>query len=562
EGVFTGSYCINPLTETLMPIYIANFVLVEYGTGAVMAVPAHDQRDFEFAKKYGIDIKVVINPEGKVLDPETMEEAFTEEGVMIDSGPFDGHSSAEAKAEVTAYLEKLGKGIEKENYKLRDWGISRQRYWGCPIPVVYCEGECGPEPVPVKEADLPVKLPDDVDFKADTGIFSPLAAVDEFVKTTCPGCGGPARRETDTMDTFVDSSWYFLRYISPQMTDAPFDKTEAEYWMPVDQYIGGIEHAVMHLLYARFFMKAVRDLGLADIDEPFEKLLTQGMVCMETLSCAEHGYLEPSEVKDKKCVACGNSATVGRVEKMSKSKKNTIDPDGIIKRYGADTTRLFSLFAAPPERDLDWNEDGVEGSYRFLSRVWRLVIDNEELLKNSAAYDSKANKSDKLEGAGKDLNRKTHETISKVTRDIEDRFHFNTAISAVMELVNQLYQFDRSVSHGAGLFKEAVDSVLVLLSPFAPHITEELWQRVGGEGYLFDHPWPAFSEEATRKAELSLVVQINGKVRSKVIVAVDASKEEVERITMADEKIVEWIGDKQLRKFIYVPGKIINLVVG
>ena len=558
EGVFTGAWCVNPLTDERMPIYVANFVLMEYGTGAVMAVPAHDQRDFEFAKEYNLDIKVVINPQGARLDPSTMEEAFTDDGVMTDSAPFDGQGNREAAGGIIKLLEDKGAGSEAVNYKLRDWGISRQRYWGCPIPVIYCK-ECGTVPVP--DDALPVLLPADVDFAA-SGALSPLATNEAFVNCRCPKCDAPATRETDTMDTFVDSSWYFLRYLSPKLETAPFDKEDASFWMPVDRYIGGIEHAVMHLLYARFFTKVVRDLGLITFDEPFTHLLTQGMVCKETLKCKEHGYLLPEEVQDKKCLICNSAVTVGRVEKMSKSKKNVIDPDNIIEKYGADTTRLFTLFASPPTKDLDWSEEGVEGSYRFLSRVWRLVIDHEDMLKASEGFTGV------VEGdeTSKELHRKTHETIQKVSRDIEKRFHFNTAISAIMELVNMLYLYkaEQETMKGdeaAALFKEAVEAMILLLSPFAPHITEELWARIGSSESIFERGWPDFDPLAIEVDEVEVVVQINGKVRSKVWVKAGAEKDEVEAAVMNDEIVLKWVDGNTVKKFIYIPGKIANLVV-
>ncbi len=558
EGLFTGAYCTNPLTGDRVPIYAANFVLMGYGTGAVMAVPAHDQRDFEFASEYGLPVKVVIQPEGAELDSETMTEAYTEPGLMVSSGPFDGLLSTVAKEKITELLEKKEAGRKDTNYRLRDWGISRQRYWGCPIPIIYCQ-ECGAVPVP--EDQLPVLLPEDVDFKAKG--LSPLESSKAFVNTNCPKCNGEARRETDTMDTFVDSSWYFLRYLSPQKDDSPFDPVDAAKWMAVDQYIGGIEHAVMHLLYARFFTKAVRDLGLIDFDEPFIKLLTQGMVCKETAKCAKCGYLTPADSEGGKCAKCGADVDIGRVEKMSKSKKNVIDPDHIIKRYGADTTRLFTLFASPPTKDLDWSEEGVEGSSRFLNRVWRLVIDNEVILKKTEPFSGKAGE---LKSEARNLHRKTHETIQKVTDDIERRFHYNTAISAIMELVNTLYLTTADGEplkdiETARTFKEAVSSVVLLLSPFAPHISEELWLRIGGEGRASEQQWPTFDKEALVKDEINVVVQINGKVRAKLSLPASVTKEEVEEITKTDENVLKWIEGKTIRKFIYIPQKLVNLVV-
>ncbi|MBI4949378.1 MAG: leucine--tRNA ligase, partial [Deltaproteobacteria bacterium] len=555
EGVFTGAYCVNPLTGDKVPVYVANFVLMEYGTGAVMAVPAHDQRDFEFAKVYGLPIKVVINPPGKTLDAATMNEAYVEDGVMVNSGPFDSTPNTGAMEGIIDLIEEKRAGKRSINYKLRDWGISRQRYWGCPIPVIYC-AKCGTVPVPLEE--LPVILPEDVKLTGKG--FSPLD-VPSFTEVKCPKCVGPARRETDTMDTFVDSSWYFLRYISPEEKDLPFKKDEAGYWMPVDQYIGGIEHAVMHLLYARFFTKALRDLGLHTADEPFTNLLTQGMVCKEILKCPEHGYIYPEESKDGKCVHCGKGVEVGAVEKMSKSKKNVIDPDRIIERYGADTTRLFSLFAAPPEKDLDWSEDGVEGAYRFLGRVWRLVVENTEALVGVEPLKSVS------DGPAKEVHSATHRTIDKVTRDIEERFHFNTAISAVMELVNLLYQFRPSLegkgkgSAEARSFREAIESVVLLIAPFAPHISEELWSRLGYTTPVYKTPWPAVDEAALVMAEATVVIQINGKVRSKVNVPVDSSEEVVRASVMKDEKAAGWITGKEIKKFVYVPNKIVNIVV-
>ncbi|MBE9528778.1 MAG: leucine--tRNA ligase, partial [Proteobacteria bacterium] len=552
-----------PLTDERVPVYVANFVLMGYGTGAVMAVPAHDQRDFEFAKKYGLPVKPVINPEGEVLQAEQMEEAYTDAGIMTGSAEFDGLKNTDAKAAIVKLLSEKKAGEEAVNYKLRDWGISRQRYWGCPIPVIYCE-ECGTQPVP--DSDLPVLLPEDVKFAGAT--LSPLESSESFVTAVCPKCGKDGKRETDTMDTFVDSSWYFLRYVSPKNTDLPFDSEEVSRWLPVDQYIGGVEHAVMHLLYARFFTKALRDMGLLSVDEPFKNLLTQGMVCKETERCATHGYLLPEEVVDGKCKTCGATVEVGSVEKMSKSKKNVIDPDAIIERYGADTTRLFSLFAAPPEKDLDWSVEGVEGSFRFLSRVWRLVTENSTLLDGVTPYSSSDGPLDKFP-ALKKVHQTTHKTIKKVTHDIEERFHFNTAISAVMELVNALYLFvqDKSIDTDDPItrkvFKESVLSVVQLISPFAPHMAEELWSGLSGSGVpLYKTSWPTFDEAALVVEEVTIVVQINGKVRAKLSVAAGATEEAVTEAAFADVKVAEWVEGKTIRKKIYVPNKILNLVVG
>ena len=522
EGVFTGSYCLNPVTGRKMPIYLANFVLPEYGTGAVMAVPTHDQRDFEFARKYGLPLVTVIQPEGKSLDPSTMKAAFTEEGVMVNSDAFDGMKSGEAKERIADYLEKEGIGRKTVNYRLRDWGISRQRYWGNPIPIIYCD-RCGVVPVP--ENDLPVLLPMDATFTGEGG--NPLARISSFVNVPCPECGGAARRETDTMDTFVESSWYFLRYCCPRFDGGALDRGEAEYWMSVDQYIGGIEHAVLHLLYARFFTKALRDLGHIDIDEPFANLLTQGMV-----------------IKDG--------------AKMSKSKGNVVDPNALISAYGADTARLFSLFASPPERDLDWSDQGVEGSYRFLNRVWKMVFDLAPLVRDAGSVDVSA-----LGSEAAELRRATHKTIRKVTDDIEERFHFNTAIAAVMELVNALASFDGKKDPGcAPVLKEAVESVVLLLAPFVPHVAEELWEGLGHSGGIGKASWPVWDEAALVEDEVTIVVQVNGKLRGKVSVAAGAGEEEVRTAALADVKVLAHTEGKTVRKIIYVPGKLLNIVVG
>ncbi|VAW37862.1 Leucyl-tRNA synthetase [hydrothermal vent metagenome] len=563
EGCFTGAYCINPLTGKEIPVFIANFVLMGYGTGAVMAVPAHDQRDFEFAKKYDLPVKVVIMPKASVAessdiidDSDGLTEAYTEPGVIVNSGEFSGLQSEIAKLKIVEKLEAEGLGRKSTTYRLRDWGISRQRYWGCPIPVIYCD-DCGAVPVP--DEQLPVLLPEDISLDGKGG--SPLEAA-SFTKVDCPGCGKDARRETDTMDTFVDSSWYFLRYASPDLDTAPFDKVEASRAVPVDRYIGGIEHAVMHLLYARFFTKALRDLGLVDCDEPFENLLTQGMVCKEITRCPEHGYLAPQENDNGLCTRCGKAVEIGAVEKMSKSKKNTVDPHRIIERYGADTTRLFTLFAAPPERDLDWSEDGVEGAYRFIGRVWRLITGKAPLVKEVRAYDG----AEPLDGALKAAHRLTHVTIKKVTGDIEKRFHFNTAISAVMELVNSLYLWkgagDKAGKLELSVLRESLDAVVLLVSPFAPHLAEELWQRLGRSRPLYATPWPGYSEDALTTNDMTVIVQVNGKMRAKMTLPAGSGKDLVEDMAKNEPRVVPWLEGKVIRKMIYVPGKIFNIVVG
>ena len=498
EGIFTGSYAINPYTGDKLPIYAANFVLMEYGTGAVMAVPAHDQRDFEFAQKYNIEVKVVIQPK-ESLSVETMEEAYEGPGVLVDSGDFNGFDSQKAKHAITEFAQTNGFGKAQTTFRLRDWGISRQRYWGSPIPMIYCD-TCGVQPVP--EKDLPVTLPADVTI--DKSGKSPLHDLESFYKTSCPKCDGPGRRETDTMDTFVESSWYYARYACPDFTEGPLDKKSVDYWLPVDQYIGGVEHAILHLLYARFFTKIMRDLGYLSVDEPFTNLLTQGMV-----------------IKDG--------------TKMSKSKGNVVDPDVLIKKYGADTVRLFSLFAAPPERDLEWSDQGVEGAYRFLNRVYRFVNENFAMLqKNQTSIP------ENLDTASRELHRKTHQTIRKVGSDIDSKFHFNTAISAIMELTNTLYSLTGENSKNKPVdevIKEAVDAILLLLSPMVPHFCEELWQRTGNQTPLSSISWPDFDEEAAKEDEITLVVQVNGKVRSRLQVAADSGEELIKEKSLADEKV-------------------------
>ncbi len=548
KGIFTGSYCINPLNDEKIPIFLANFVLMDYGTGAVMAVPAHDQRDFEFAKKYQLPIRVVIQPQDQIINSSEMDEAFTDAGILTNSGQFDGIENNDAKEQIAEFLDQNGDGRKTVNYRLRDWGVSRQRYWGTPIPIIYCDC-CGAVPVP--EEQLPVSLPTDVELTGEGG--SPLATHAAFLNVNCPKCGKPAKRETDTFDTFVESSWYFARYTCSDYTDGPLDKEAANYWLPVDQYIGGIEHAVMHLLYARFFTKILRDLGMLDVDEPFTNLLTQGMVCKETQRCEEHGWLYPEQVEDGKCILCKQPIVLGRTEKMSKSKKNVIDPNQLIEQYGADTARLFSLFAAPPEKDLEWNEQGVEGCYRFLNRVWRAVNDNLELI-------TTAENSSSVSGEAKELRRKIHQTIKKVTDDVDGSFHFNTAIAAVMELVNAIYAF-KPKQQNPGVVREALETTVALLNPFVPHICEELWLILGHQQGVESTGWPQLDESALLTSEISMVIQVNGKVRGKITVAVDATKDTIENSALSDSNVKRFIDGKQVRKVIVVPGRLINIVV-
>jgi len=529
EGVFTGAYAKHPLTGESIPIYIANFVLMEYGTGAVMAVPAHDQRDFEFAKEYKLPIKVVIQPEGGNLKPETIKEAWEGPGTLVNSGPFDGMENEQAKEAITRHLETQGFGNQKISYRLRDWGISRQRYWGAPIPMVHCD-TCGI--VPVRKQDLPVILP--LDAQLDKQGRSPLSSLESFWSTTCPKCGGPARRETDTMDTFVESSWYFARYICPDEISVPLDRKRVDAWLPVNQYIGGIEHAILHLLYARFFTKVLRDLGWLSADEPFTNLLTQGMV-----------------LKDG--------------AKMSKSKGNVVDPDKMIHTFGVDTIRLFILFASPPERDLEWSDQGVEGAHRFLHRIWRLITENLEGL-----ISARTDKETLVQGtkATKALRQKTHRTILKVTEDIEQRFHFNTAISAVMELVNEAMAYlNRYGIPGMdkqgdwAVLREAMEAVLILLFPMVPHITDELWQLLGHQKTISLEPWPVADIDVARADIANIVVQVNGKLRSQVEVAQNTDKGIIESMALDDSKVKRYTEGKAIHKIIYVPGRLINIVV-
>ncbi|WP_457576554.1 leucine--tRNA ligase [Desulfomarina sp.] len=520
RGIFTGRYCINPFDDSKIPIYVANFVLMEYGTGAVMAVPAHDERDFEFARKYDLEIRPVVLPDDTVLDPATMETASTLPGTLVNSGEFTGMDSVKAQEAIIDYADRHGFGGPHVTYRLRDWGISRQRYWGAPIPMVYCE-KCGVQPVAREE--LPVLLPEDA--KGET--CSPLHQREAFIATTCPKCGSSARRETDTMDTFMESSWYFARYASPRFTDAPLDGKKASYWLPVDQYIGGVEHAILHLLYSRFFTKVLRDLGYLDIDEPFTNLLTQGMV-----------------IKDG--------------SKMSKSKGNVVDPHDLVQEYGADTVRLFSLFAAPPERDLEWNAQGVEGASRFLNRVYRFITAHREILVQQHNIPAEPGQD------GKTLNRKIHQTIKRVTETIENNFHFNTAISAMMELFNVLSSLvgdSDDIKVEPGIIKESVTTLLVLLSPMVPHFAAEMWEIAGNPGSVEDQTWPVYDKEAAREELLTIVVQVMGKVRSRLQVATDISDEELIKLAMADENARKFIADNPVRKTIVVKKKLVNIVI-
>ena len=523
EGVFTGVYCINPFTGRKVEIWVTNYVLYDYGTGAVMGVPTGDQRDWMFADKYGIEKIVTICPVGKELKLEEMTCAYEEkEGMLVNSGEFTGMEMHKAMSAIMDKAEAEGFGKRRVNYRLRDWLISRQRYWGAPIPIIYCP-HCGEVLVP--EDQLPVRLPEDVSFTA--GAKSPLATSEEFVHCKCPKCGADATRETDTMDTFLCSSWYYLRYTDAHNDKMPFDKELNNYWGPVDQYIGGIEHAILHLLYSRFFVKVLRDAGLVDYDEPFSNLLTQGMV-----------------IKDG--------------AKMSKSLGNVVSPEEILSKYGADTARLFILFAAPPERELEWSDQGVEGSFRFLNRIWRIVQAFEAVLAQKVTEYDHSN----LNEADKDLRRVLHSSIKKVTNDIETRFNFNTAISTMMELVNALYAYKEATKEpNAGLIYEAISDLIKMMSPFVPHITEELWRgAIDANSSVHEQSWPECDEEALKVDNVEIVLQVNGKVRGRLTVPAEATKEELEKIAMADANVQAHIGDATVRKVICVPGRLVNIV--
>ncbi len=521
-GVFIGRYAVNPITGKEIPIFISDYVLMGYGTGAIMAVPAHDQRDFDFAKKINLDIVPVVEPNDSNINVNNLTESFVAEGKMINSGEFNGLDNREAIEKVIDYITEKGIGKKTINYRLRDWLISRQRYWGTPIPMINCP-KCGW--VPEKEENLPILLPKDVEFTGKGE--SPLATSKDFANCKCPVCGGDAKRELDTMDTFLDSSWYFLRYCDPHNENMPFSKEKTDYWMSVDQYIGGVEHAILHLLYSRFFQKVFRDLGLVSNDEPFKRLLTQGMVN-----------------KDGK--------------KMSKSIGNVVSPDEIIKKYGADTARLFILFAAPPEKELDWSDEGVEGSYRFLNRVYRLAIETVERINdeqnNSKAQDDKKNSDDK------ELLLMMNAAIKKVTEDAGGRFNFNTAISSIMELVNECYRYKELDHARTDLLVDAVKNVVILLYPFAPHIAEEMWESFDS-GRLGDQPWPSYDESALERDEVEIVVQINGKIKEKLMVDSKLDKKGLEDFVMANENVIAHIEGKNVIKVIPIPGRLVNIVV-
>ncbi len=563
EGFDTGFRAIHPLTGKEVPVWTANFVLMDYGSGAVMAVPAHDQRDWEFAHKYQLPLQQVIRPEDGETQVDLSQGAYTEKGVLVNSGDFDDLSFDIAFKAIAATLEEQKKGKVVVNYRLRDWGVSRQRYWGAPIPVINCD-HCGPVPVP--EDQLPVVLPEDIEFD---GVGSPIKKMPSFYQTSCPKCGADAQRETDTFDTFMESSWYYARFASRNCNEAMLDG-EANYWAPVDQYVGGIEHAILHLLYARFFHKLMRDLGLVNSDEPFKRLLTQGMVLAETYYREDEKggkhWFSPQDVQVKRdekgnivsatLLSDGEPVLPAGMSKMSKSKNNGIDPQVMIDRYGADTVRLFMMFAAPPELSLEWSDTGVEGAHRFIRRLWKLVTDH--LNKGQAGNLDK----NALTDEQKELRRKAHETLQKVTDDIERRHTFNTAIAAVMELCNAISKFEDHSPQGLAVEREALELAVLMLSPIIPHVTHQLWTDLGHQDAICSASWPAVDSSALVRDTLELVVQVNGKVRGKIQVAADADRNVIQQLALAEDNVQRHVADLTVRKVIVVPGKLVNIVVG
>lgn len=554
-GKFIGAYCINPVIGRKIPIWIADYVLMGYGTGAIMAVPAHDQRDFEFAREFGLDIVPVINPPGEVLDAATMETAHAHEGVMVNSGEFDGLPAGnETITKFIKFLEDKGLGKGEVNYRLRDWLISRQRYWGTPIPIIHCD-KCGVVPIP--EKDLPVLLPE-VEFLGKKG----LSEIPDFYNVDCPECGGKARRDTDTMDTFVDSSWYFMRYLSPRADDKIFDSEQVNRWLPVDQYVGGIEHAILHLLYARFVTKAMRDLGLVNFDEPFNRLFTQGMITHLAYRCKEHGWIPPKEVLDGQLCPHGGEKLHVELAKMSKSKKNTIAPTEIIEKYGTDTERLYTLFMGPPEKEIEWNDEGVRGGYRFLNRVWAMVQKHRDVITQTPKTKIELENLDKVD---KHLWHVVNEKIYSVTRDFQ-KFHFNTAVAAIMELSNELSDYinaceERKHPLNPALLKQAIETMILLVSPIAPFVTEELWRQCGHDSAILEEPWPQYDENALQRDETTIVIQVNGKLRDQILVPSEVASDKTELEKRARAQIESRLNGKEIRKVIVVPGRLVNMVV-
>jgi leucyl-tRNA synthetase len=562
HGIFTGGYAINPFNQERLPIWIANFVLIEYGTGAIMSVPSGDQRDFEFSRKYSIPFRQIkLTADGREIPAEEMEAADESWTTTVNTGQWSGVSSEEASRLMTEYAEAQGFGEAAITYKLRDWGISRQRYWGTPVPMIHCERD---GIVPVADDQLPVVLPRGVNLKVEGG--SPLDHVPEFVNTTCPKCGGPAKRDTDTMDTFVDSNWYYFRYCDPHNDRQPFDTEKVAYWLPVDQYIGGIEHAVLHLIYTRYWTKVMRDLGLVKFDEPVTRLLTQGMINKETYFCPEHEWLFPEEVNDQKtCALCGKEVITGRVEKMSKSKKNAVDPIEMINIHGGDALRMFVLFAGPPEKDKEWSDTGFEGASRYLQRVWRIAHKwQRRVVEASPGASSQSD----LQDHQRKLRRRVHQIIRSITENFEERLHLNTCISSLMELTNEIYTFDLAVEKSGGVSdtdvsvaREAFNALIPMLAPFAPHISEELWESFGHSESLSRSQWPEFNAELARDEEIEVAIQVNGKLRSRVFASAGATDAELREAALADEKVKAALEGRDVARIITVPGKLVNIVL-
>jgi len=564
EGIFTGGYAVNPFNNERLPIWIANFVLIEYGTGAIMAVPAGDQRDFEFSRKYGVPFRQIkLTSDGREIPADALEVADEEWTTTVNTGDWSGLSSEEANRRMTEYAEAHSFGKGAITYKLRDWGISRQRYWGTPIPMIHCERD---GIVPVPDDQLPVVLPKGVNLKVEGG--SPLDHVAEYVNVKCPKCGGAARRDTDTMDTFVDSNWYYFRYCDPHNDRQPFDPEKVAYWLPVDQYIGGIEHAVLHLIYTRYWNKVMRDMGLVKFDEPIARLLTQGMVNKETYFCPEHEWLFPEQVTEAKtCSICGKEVVTGRVEKMSKSKKNAVDPIEMIDIHGADALRLFVLFSGPPEKDKEWSDTGFEGASRYLQRVWRIAYKWRDRIVG-AAPDSSTDGARELKDYHRRLRRRTHQVIRSITENYDERLHLNTCISSLMELTNEIYSFDQSVEKDPGatdvdvrVAREAIESLIAMLTPFAPHMSEEMWEAYGHTEDLAATSWPEFNPDLAREEEIEVAVQVNGKLRSRIFAQPDAADDELRKAALADAKVAAATVGRNVAKVIVIPGKLVNVVV-
>ncbi|HSF23888.1 MAG TPA: leucine--tRNA ligase, partial [Blastocatellia bacterium] len=564
EGIFTGGYAVNPFNDERLPIWIANFVLLEYGTGAIMAVPSGDQRDFEFSRKYGLQFRQIkLSADGREIPADEMEVADEEWATTVNTGEWSGLSSLEANRRMTEYAEANGFGKGAITYKLRDWGISRQRYWGTPVPMIHCERD---GIVSVPHDQLPVVLPKGVNLKVEGG--SPLDHVADYVNVTCPKCGGPARRDTDTMDTFVDSNWYYYRYCDPHNDRLPFDPAKVGYWLPVDQYIGGIEHAVLHLIYTRYWTKVMRDLGLVEFDEPIARLLTQGMVNKETYFCPEHEWLFPEQVtEDKTCSICGTQVVTGRVEKMSKSRKNAVDPIEMINIHGADALRLFVLFSGPPDKDKEWSDTGFEGASRYLQRVWRIVYKWRNRIAEAAPGNGSTSEQ-ALTDYQRKLRRRTHQIIRSITDNYEERLHLNTCISSLMELTNEIYAFDQCVDKAPGpsdvdvrLAREAIESLIAMLAPFAPHMAEEMWEAYGHRESLAITRWPEFNPELAREEEIEVAVQVGGKLRSRILASPDASDDELRRRALSDEKVLAATAGRDVAKVIVIPRKLVNVVL-